>query len=105
MFEHNKLVRDRIPEIIEANGLRSTTRILDDDEYAVLLNAKLTEELSEFLTSGEIEELADLVEIVQAIAVSRGLSWSEFEALRFAKSETKGGFEGRMFLEAVEPLG
>ena len=63
----NKLVRDKIPEIIENNNEFCKTRILNDDEYLVELNKKIKEELNEYLESGEIEELADLEEVLRAI--------------------------------------
>ena len=70
MSEHAKLVRDRIPEIIEASGKHAVTRTLDDDELARRLDLKLLEELTEFYDSGDIIELVDLVEIIAAIASS-----------------------------------
>ena len=61
MKVYNKLVRDKIPEIIDAdNGKTCVTRIMEDDEYLETLNTKMQEELKEYLESGEVEELADL---------------------------------------------
>ena len=57
---YNKLVRDRIPEIIEADGRKCETVILSDEEYIAALDKKLSEELAEYLESGSLEELADL---------------------------------------------
>ena len=68
MKVYNKLVRDKIPEIISAdNGSICKTRIMDDKEYLKALDAKLQEELCEYLESGSIEELADLEEVIRAV--------------------------------------
>src|SRR4051812_37478139 len=92
MIPYNKLVRDGIPEIIEASGKRCEVRVLDDSEYALRLSEKLHEEFREYDQSGEVEELIDLVEVVQALAEQRGTSWEEFEQLRTAKRDGRGGF-------------
>lgn len=99
---HNKLVRDRIPEIIEASGKKCTTRILDDAAYIAALDAKLTEELAEYHADGSMEELADLLEVMMAVAVARGHDFAEVEALRQRKAEQRGGFLQRIWLESVE---
>jgi predicted house-cleaning noncanonical NTP pyrophosphatase (MazG superfamily) len=98
---YDKLVRDRIPEIIEANGERCTIRVLDEEEYAERLDAKLAEELAEYQASGELEELVDLVELVRAIVAQRGVSWEEFERKRMRKAEERGGFRARLLLESA----
>ena len=98
---YNKLIRDRIPEIIEASGKTCRVRILEEKEYLQELNRKLTEELKEYQESGELEELADLVEIVYAIAEHKGSSIEEFERIRQNKREKRGGFEKRLFLEST----
>lgn len=101
MIRYDKLVRDRIPAIIEAKGEHCTVRTLGEEEYAERLDAKLAEELAEYQQSGELEELADLVELVRAIVAQRGVSWEAFEALRVRKQEERGGFAQRLLLEAV----
>ena len=88
-IHHNKLVRDRIPEIIEGSGKTCVTRILPQEEYLAALDAKLT------------EELADLLEVMMAVAEARGHSFAEVESIRRAKAETRGGFRERIFLESV----
>ncbi len=105
MKRYDKLVRDRIPEIIRANGDRCTVRTLTAEEYAQHLDQKLVEELAEYQGSSEVEELADLVELVQAIVVQRGMSWEAFEQMRARKREERGGFSDRLLLEAVIPAG
>lgn len=74
MIVYNKLVRDKIPQIIEASGKQAEIRVLDDTEYIKVLNIKLQEELDEFIKAEEdeqITELADLVEVVYAILAQR----------------------------------
>lgn len=102
MKVYNKLIRDRIPEIIEMDGKKHEVRTLGDGEYIEQLNIKLSEELKEYYESEEVEELADLVEIVYAIAGYKGVSIEEFERIRLDKREKRGGFEKRLFLVGVE---
>jgi predicted house-cleaning noncanonical NTP pyrophosphatase (MazG superfamily) len=99
---HNKLVRDRIPEIIRASGGGCAVRTLSEAEYADALKHKLREEVREFEESGEAEELADILEVVYAIAESRGISACELEKLRAQKAQVRGGFRDRLFLESTE---
>lgn len=100
---YNKLVRDKIPSIIERNEGRSCkTRILNDDEYIIELNRKIQEELNEYLECGEIEELADLEEVLRAILDSKGVSYEEFEKIRLEKVNKRGSFKDRIYLEGLE---
>lgn len=98
-----KLVRDRIPEIIEANGQRCRWRVLDAAAFQQQVDQKLTEELAEYLESGDVEELADLLEVLYAAAEARGCSPAQLDALRQAKAEQRGAFRQRILLEAVIP--
>jgi predicted house-cleaning noncanonical NTP pyrophosphatase (MazG superfamily) len=98
---YNKLVRDRIPDIIRAEGKRCEVRTLGADEYLEKLDEKLREELDEYAASHDVGELADLVEVVAAIVASRGISSAEFEALRQAKRAERGAFERRYLLLSV----
>lgn len=100
---YQKLVRDKIPKIIERNEGRSCkTRILDDEEYLKELNKKIQEELNEYLESGEVEELADLEEVLRAILDSKGVSYEEFERIRQEKVDKRGAFKDRIYLEGLE---
>lgn len=99
---YNKLVRDRIPEIIEADGKICKTRILTEEEYLRYVDAKLDEELAEYHKDGSVEELADLLEVIRAAAAARGNSIDEVEAIRARKAEKRGGFEKKIFLIEVE---
>jgi predicted house-cleaning noncanonical NTP pyrophosphatase (MazG superfamily) len=98
MIRYDKLVRDRIPEIIAAAGKQCDVRVLDEQEYAQRLDEKLAEEAEEYRATGAVEELVDVVEVVEAMAAARGLSWAAFERLRRAKREERGGFAGRVLL-------
>lgn len=103
---YNKLVRDRIPEIIEGNGEKPVVRILDDVEYKGELEKKLNEEYQEVLgttTSEErIEELADMLEIIDALAALEGKTLEDVVEVKKQKSLKRGGFEKRIFLERVD---
>lgn len=72
--KYDKLVRDKIPQIIEANGSRCCTRILEPEEYLARVDAKLDEELAEYHAGPCLEELADLLEVIYAAAEARGYS-------------------------------
>lgn len=103
---YNKLVRDRIPEIIEKTGKRFTTRILSDKEYIEELRKKTYEELDEYMNTTDkestIEELADVLEILHALSEAHGSSIDEVETIRKEKAEKRGGFKEKIFLIEVE---
>jgi len=100
--EYHKLVRDDIPEIIRENGETPIARVADDEEYAELLGEKLAEEAEEFRESGEIEELADVLAVVDAVRERRNVSEDELRELQAQKADERGRFEERVVLEAVE---
>ncbi len=99
---YNKLVRDRIPELIEVDGKTCKTRTLTDEEYLRYVDAKLDEELAEYHRDGNIEELADLLEVIRAAAVARGSSIEQVEEIRARKAEKRGGFDKKILLIEVE---
>ncbi len=101
MRVYNKLVRDNIPDIIRAAGETPITRTVSSEEYAQLLRSKLLEEVQEFLEAGDLEELADLYEVMLAILHQKNVSLAEFEQLRASKAREKGSFANRILLEAV----
>ncbi|HUY45841.1 MAG TPA: nucleoside triphosphate pyrophosphohydrolase [Streptosporangiaceae bacterium] len=105
---YDKLVRDRIPEIIELRGDRPVTRVLDDATYRAALLAKLVEESEEArqATAADLPgELADVLEVLHALTASAGLTWDQMEAAAAAKRARRGGFGKRLFLEYVEQAG
>lgn len=99
---YNKLVRDKIPEIIEATGAKPKTRILSDAEYLQELIKKLGEEYEEFKADNNIEELADLHEVLLGLADALGVTRDELEKVRAQKAERRGAFTKRIFLEHVD---
>ena len=95
---YNKLVRDRIPEIIEASGAECKTEILADEKYLEMIDAKLDEELAEYHKDQNIEELADLLEVIYSVAIAHGYSIEELERIRENKVEKRGAFNKKIFL-------
>jgi predicted house-cleaning noncanonical NTP pyrophosphatase (MazG superfamily) len=106
MPTYNKLVRDKIPQIIESKGKKFSIKVLNDEDYIKYLKEKAYEELDEYCaaeTDGEaMEELADLLEVIQALAKHHGSSIEEVEAVRIDKAEKRGGFQEKVFLIEVE---
>ena len=99
---YNKLVRDLIPEIIEASGKKCSIEILDEEEYIKAIDEKLDEELAEYHKDQNLEELADLLEVIYAAARARGYSIEELERIRVSKAQERGGFDKRILLKEVE---
>ncbi len=99
--QYHKLVRDKIPEIIEKTGKTCRTAILSDEDYLVLLDEKLTEELAEYQESKSLEELADLLEVMEAVVTARGYTWDELLAVKAEKKAARGGFEDKLLLLEV----
>ncbi len=100
-MKHNKLVRDKIPDIILAEGKEVSTKILSDKEYKAELEKKLMEECKEVLGSeGEkrLEELADVLEVMMAIAKLDGYYMDDIVVAARQKREKRGGFENKIFL-------
>lgn len=93
-----KLVRDKIPEIIEQDGGQAVTRVLSDEEYRVCLEKKLDEEAVEYHESRELDELADVLEVVYALAQADGHTVEELLSAYQRKHEQRGGFSQKLFL-------
>lgn len=98
---YNKLVRDKIPEIIEQSGKTCEIAILADKEYLQMLDKKLDEELAEYHQEQNIEELADLLEVLYAIAKARGYSIEELEHVRVEKQKARGELDKKILLKSV----
>ena len=98
---YNKLVRDRIPEIIEADGNVCATETLSAERYLEMLDAKLNEELAEYQESKSLEELTDLLEVMRAVVRARGWTWEQMEQVRREKAVRRGGFEQKILLKEV----
>ena len=101
---YNKLVRDKIPEIIVAQGDIPVTKTLNDVEYFQALNLKLQEEVAEYLDGFCIEEIADVLEVIHAIIKYKGISFDEIEQVRKKKNNERGGFNKKISLIEVERL-
>ena len=103
---YNKLVRDKIPQIIKASGKSPTTKILNEKEYITELRKKSQEELEEYLTvetdQEALEELADLLEIIHALAKLHGSTIEEVDKIREEKAAKRGGFSDKVFLIEVQ---
>ena len=101
MIEYAKLIRDKIPEIIEQSGKKCIIEVMDNDTYIEYLDQKLNEELAEYQQDKSIEELADLLEVMYAVVVARGHSVAELERIRLEKAEKRGAFEKKLLLKSV----
>lgn len=98
---YDKLVRDKIPEIIEKSGKQCKTEILSDEKYLEMIDKKLNEELAEYHEDQNIEELADLLEAIYAATKARGYSIEDLEKVRAKKAEKRGGFDKKILLIKV----
>jgi predicted house-cleaning noncanonical NTP pyrophosphatase (MazG superfamily) len=98
---YNKLVRDLIPEVIEIAGKTAVTEILDDEQYRISLDLKLAEEMDEYQRSKEVEELADILEVIYAIVETKGMTINDLELLRKEKADKRGAFRDKIFLKEV----
>lgn len=99
---YDKLVRDRIPELIQAQGKKVVWRILTEEEHLVKLEEKLYEEVEEYQEDKSLEEMADVLEVLYSICSARGYTAAELEAEREKKAKNRGGFKDRIFLEYVD---
>ena len=101
-MKHNKLVRDKIPEIIKNKGAVPITHIADDEEYWQKLKQKLKEEVDEFLEDGNEEELSDILEVVYGICDFKKIGKERLELLRKKKAEERGGFKDKIILDETK---
>lgn len=99
---YNKLVRDKIPRIISDDGRIAVTRVLSNDEFLTELDRKLNEECAEYQADKSLEELADMLEVIYAIAEARGFTIAELECVRAEKAKKRGVFKNKIFLERVD---
>ena len=99
--QYHKLVRDKIPQIIQATGKTCRTEVLNDETYLQLLDEKLGEELAEYQESKSLEELADLLEVMEAVVAARGYTWEQLETIKAEKKAARGGFADKILLLEV----
>ena len=105
MTTYNKLIWDKIPEIIESSGNECEIRILDNKEYIIELNKKLQEELNEYYEDQSVDELAYLVEVIYTILKYKEVPLHKFEEIRISKVEKRGVFDKKLFLkEVIQPM-
>ncbi len=97
MEKYNKLVRDNIPEILDKKGIVYEKRIASPEEYKIELIKKLEEEMKEFMEANDPEELADIIEVIEALKVLP--EYENVEELRIQKLKDKGGFENKIILK------
>lgn len=98
-MKYDKLIRDKIPEHLDAKKISYSIHESDAREYSLKLREKLQEEVNEFLQDNNIEELADIMEVVLALGKDLGVSSEEIEKVRVKKIEDRGGFEKKLILE------
>jgi predicted house-cleaning noncanonical NTP pyrophosphatase (MazG superfamily) len=103
---HDKLVRDRIPELLAERGIPHQIRVADRSELAAFLNAKLEEETAEYLAATEDEvrigELADVLEVIRALGAFYGADHGSLERVREQKAVERGAFEARIVLISAD---
>lgn len=102
IYTYNKLVRDKIPKIINNDNRKAITRILNNEEYLTELNKKVLEEANEFIEANSIEELGDLMEVINAIMKLKGYKMEEIYKVMRDKADKKGAFDEKIYLEYVE---
>ena len=101
-MKYNKLVRDKIPEIIKNKGAVPITHIASDDEYWQKLKEKLQEEINEFMKDENAEELADILEVIYTIRDYKKIDKNELELLRKKKAEERGGFKDKIIIDETK---
>ena len=101
-MKYNKLVRDKIPEIIKEKGKNPVTHKASEEEYWPKLKEKLQEEVNEFLEENNEEELSDILEVIDSICDFKNFDKSKLNEIKKKKKEERGGFEGRIILDEVD---
>jgi predicted house-cleaning noncanonical NTP pyrophosphatase (MazG superfamily) len=97
-MNHNKAIRDKIPEIIQKGGHSCNVKTLSDDDFLEHLEKKISEEVAEYQNDKNPEELADILEVIYRIAQLKGVSKEELEKIRIKKLDERGGFNKNLFL-------
>lgn len=101
MKKYDKLIRDRIPEIIKESGKKCIVEKIDDQNIPKYLDKKLKEEVEEYFESGEIEEIADILEVLREIIKYKNISFEKIQKIREDKKTIKGGFSEKLKLKRV----
>ena len=98
MIYYNKAIRDKVPRIIESSGKNCNVKKLPDSEFLVELEKKLVEELNEYQKSKDVEELADILEVIYRISELKGTNSEKLDKIRQDKAEKRGKFDENLFL-------
>ena len=98
---YNKLVRDKIPEIILKDNAKPITHIASNDEFLIKLYDKLIEEFNEFKQEPNQEEMGDILEVIESIIEHYRFDRDEIEKIRLNKKSTRGGFDKKIILDKV----
>jgi predicted house-cleaning noncanonical NTP pyrophosphatase (MazG superfamily) len=102
MKKYDKLVRDKIPNIIKKDGVKSKFHVADEKEYRQKLNEKLREEVEEFIEKPSAEEIADVLEVIEAIARINGIGIEDIKEQKLTKRSLRGGFSKRIILDSTD---
>ena len=102
MIKYNKAIRDKIPEIIAESGKKYNLKQLNDESFLAEIEKKLIEEVNEYSKSKDVEELADLLEVIYRISELKGVSSDELDKIRIDKAEKRGKFASNLFLIDAE---
>ena len=98
---YSTLVRDKVPDIIKEQGKVCICEQLNSKKFIEKLQEKLVEECNEYIKDGTLEELVDIMEVIRAIANTKGISVTELEMIRQRKATQKGSFQKRLLLKEV----
>lgn len=101
-MKYDKLIRDKIPDIINTNNQKCSYRQLSCEEFLKYAEMKLDEELLEYHQDKTIEELVDILEVIKSIAEAQNIEWDDLVNIMIKKREKRGGFSQRILLESVD---
>jgi len=101
-LHYDKLVRDKIPEILSKQNKKYKCHIATGDELREMLREKVLEEIGEYMSNPCLEELADVYEVLEAVVKAEGYTLTDIEEYRIEKRQTNGGFSQSIILEYVE---
>lgn len=101
-MDYPKLVRDKVPDLIEETGAKPIIHTANDEEYFQLLKVKFKEEVEEFINSNNVEDLADVIEVIDAIIKAEKFNRDQLESFRKYKVNVKGKFDKRIIIDKIK---